>query len=116
MVYPSKRIKSFKNISTGVLGDFTCRCFLSSQEKKNEEVLHFNVAFFCRPLPEEALFYSRDDTHYLLCLYDVLRNELITKSNGTSDLLMKVYYQSTELCRKVSIEIRLKKYSAVYDD
>ncbi|KAK4540891.1 hypothetical protein LTR36_008833 [Oleoguttula mirabilis] len=34
-----------------------------------------------RPLPQELLDYARSDTHYLLYIFDNMRNELITKSN-----------------------------------
>lgn len=34
-----------------------------------------------RPLPEEMLFYARSDTHFLLYIYDNLRNELVEKSH-----------------------------------
>ncbi|KAI7300452.1 hypothetical protein KC340_g13364 [Hortaea werneckii] len=34
-----------------------------------------------RPLPQELFDYARSDTHYLLYIFDHLRNELITKSN-----------------------------------
>lgn len=37
-----------------------------------------------RPLPKEMLYYARSDTHYLLYIYDIMRNELLQKSN-TSD-------------------------------
>lgn len=33
------------------------------------------------PLPEEMFFYARADTHYLLYIYDNLRNELIDQSD-----------------------------------
>ncbi|CAF4275907.1 unnamed protein product, partial [Rotaria sordida] len=33
-----------------------------------------------RPLPEEYLRYAREDTHYLLYIYDLLRNRLIEKN------------------------------------
>ena len=32
-----------------------------------------------RPLPDEMLKYAREDTHYLLFIYDCLRKELIEK-------------------------------------
>ncbi|CCU75766.1 Exosome complex exonuclease [Blumeria hordei DH14] len=35
-----------------------------------------------RPLPEKMLFYARADTHFLLYIYDIMRNELIEKSTG----------------------------------
>lgn len=34
-----------------------------------------------RPLPQEMFFYARADTHFLLFIYDCMRNELIEKSN-----------------------------------
>ena len=34
-----------------------------------------------RPIPEEMFFYARADTHYLLYIYDHVRNELADKSN-----------------------------------
>jgi exosome complex exonuclease RRP6 len=33
-----------------------------------------------RPIPQEMLFYARSDTHFLLYIYDCMRNELIDKS------------------------------------
>ncbi|KAL1884109.1 hypothetical protein VTK73DRAFT_6778 [Phialemonium thermophilum] len=39
-----------------------------------------------RPLPEEMLYYARSDTHYLLYVYDMIRNELLDRSaSGESD-------------------------------
>uniref|UniRef100_A0A2K6QB54 Exosome complex component 10 n=1 Tax=Rhinopithecus roxellana TaxID=61622 RepID=A0A2K6QB54_RHIRO len=35
-----------------------------------------------RPLPEEMLSYARDDTHYLLYIYDKMRLELWERGNG----------------------------------
>ncbi|WP_374759170.1 hypothetical protein, partial [Salmonella enterica] len=35
----------------------------------------------CSPLPEEMLYYARSDTHYLLYIYDKVRNELVMKSD-----------------------------------
>jgi exosome complex exonuclease RRP6 len=34
-----------------------------------------------RPLPQEMFFYARSDTHFLLYIYDNMRNELIDRSN-----------------------------------
>lgn len=36
-----------------------------------------------RPLTEEMLYYARCDTHYLLYVYDILRNELVSRSDRT---------------------------------
>lgn len=35
-----------------------------------------------RPLPEVMLTYARQDTHYLLYVYDRLKNELLARGNG----------------------------------
>ncbi|KAH0543982.1 hypothetical protein FGG08_001749 [Glutinoglossum americanum] len=40
-----------------------------------------------RPLTEEMFKYARSDTHFLLYIYDNLRNELIDKSNPTNPYL-----------------------------
>ncbi|KAL8771777.1 MAG: hypothetical protein Q9209_002968 [Squamulea sp. 1 TL-2023] len=37
-----------------------------------------------RPLPEQMYDYARSDTHFLLYIYDNLRNELLTKSDPTN--------------------------------
>jgi exosome complex exonuclease RRP6 len=34
-----------------------------------------------RPLPDEMFYYARADTHYLLYIYDNMRNELVQKTN-----------------------------------
>ncbi|OIW26498.1 hypothetical protein CONLIGDRAFT_634766 [Coniochaeta ligniaria NRRL 30616] len=34
-----------------------------------------------RPLPDEMFYYARSDTHYLLYIYDMVRNELISKTD-----------------------------------
>jgi exosome complex exonuclease RRP6 len=36
---------------------------------------------FLRPLPEEMFYYARADTHFLLYIYDNMRNELIDRTN-----------------------------------
>ena len=54
-----------------------------------------------RPLPQELFDYARSDTHYLLYVYDNMRNELITKSdlkkpNHESDKIWDVLTKSSE--------------------
>lgn len=36
-----------------------------------------------RPIPEEMMFYARSDTHFLLFIYDSLRNALIARASRT---------------------------------
>jgi exosome complex exonuclease RRP6 len=38
------------------------------------------LGFKCRPLPEEMLTYARSDTHFLLYIYDNLRNALLDRA------------------------------------
>ncbi|CAF0798614.1 unnamed protein product [Rotaria sp. Silwood1] len=51
-----------------------------------------------RPLPEEYLRYAREDTHYLLYIYDLLRNRLIEKN---PQFLKTVYEKSKIICQKL---------------
>ncbi|KAF9936813.1 exosome nuclease subunit [Mortierella alpina] len=41
-----------------------------------------------RPLPKEMLSYARSDTHFLLYIYDRMRNTLLDKSNPTTHNLL----------------------------
>lgn len=61
-----------------------------------------------RPLPAELIAYARQDTHYLLYIYDSLRNELLDKANGKTNLLLNVYKASTDICMKRYIKVTLK--------
>ncbi|KAI2634623.1 ribonuclease H-like domain-containing protein [Xylaria nigripes] len=52
-----------------------------------------------RPLPEEMFYYARSDTHYLLYIYDNLRNELLSSSQSNTpshDLMFHVIDKSKE--------------------
>jgi exosome complex exonuclease RRP6 len=61
-----------------------------------------------RPLPEEMLTYARSDTHFLLYIYDCLRNELLDKSTTEGNLV--------RVCLQKSNEIALQKYDKdIYD-
>lgn len=54
-----------------------------------------------RPLPTEMVLYAREDTHYLLYIYERLRNELVAKGNEQNNLLESVYKRSKDICLKV---------------
>ncbi|CAF5216955.1 unnamed protein product, partial [Rotaria magnacalcarata] len=51
-----------------------------------------------RPFPEEYLRYAREDTHYLLYIYDLLRNNLLQKNR---QFLNIVYEKSKMICQKL---------------
>ncbi|EPZ35172.1 3'-5' exonuclease domain-containing protein [Rozella allomycis CSF55] len=55
-----------------------------------------------RPLPEEMVKYAREDTHYLLYIYDNMKNELIEKRKSETeyDPLHKVLSKSNDLTLK----------------
>ncbi|KAK8922605.1 Exosome complex exonuclease rrp6 [Metarhizium anisopliae] len=53
-----------------------------------------------RPIPEDMLYYARSDTHYLLYIYDNVRNELIEasdKSDPEKDYINQALERSREL-------------------
>ncbi|OAR00136.1 hypothetical protein LLEC1_06345 [Akanthomyces lecanii] len=53
-----------------------------------------------RPIPEEMLYYARSDTHYLLHIYDQVRNDLVSSSNRDvpeQDLIGRALQKSREL-------------------
>ncbi|KAF9425478.1 exosome nuclease subunit [Podila epigama] len=62
-----------------------------------------------RPLPEEMFKYARSDTHFLLYIYDRMRNALLDKSNPTTHNLLKATLQR-------SAETSLKRHEKeIYD-
>ncbi|XP_046576911.1 LOW QUALITY PROTEIN: exosome component 10-like [Haliotis rubra] len=54
-----------------------------------------------RPLPELMVKYARTDTHYLLYIYDKMKNELLQKGNEQKNLLYHVLSNSARICAKV---------------
>ncbi|EDV23854.1 uncharacterized protein TRIADDRAFT_27020, partial [Trichoplax adhaerens] len=50
-----------------------------------------------RPLPQEMVQYAREDTHYLLYIFDVLTNELMNASTSV-DLLKSNFDRSKKIC------------------
>ncbi|KAG5439945.1 hypothetical protein PCANB_000227 [Pneumocystis canis] len=54
-----------------------------------------------RPLPEEMLSYARSDTHFLLYIYDQLKNELLLKSTSSQNLLLSVLSASNNVALRV---------------
>eukprot|EP00731_Ephydatia_muelleri_P038543 Em0799g5a len=54
-----------------------------------------------RPLPEEMMKYAREDTHYLLYIYDRMRNELVRRSNKNLNLVHSVLERSRDVCLKL---------------
>ncbi|NXX91931.1 EXOSX protein, partial [Centropus bengalensis] len=57
-----------------------------------------------RPLPEEMIQYARDDTHYLLYIYDKLREVLWERGNEQPTQLQVVWQRSKDICLKKYIK------------
>lgn len=53
-----------------------------------------------RPLPEQLLKYAQQDTHFLLYIYDMITNDLLTLANEQTTLVKGVYHDSKILCMK----------------
>ena len=59
--------------------------------------LLFSLTIFS-PLTSEMVHYAREDTHYLLYIYERLTNELITQGNASGNLIRAVYTRSRDIC------------------
>jgi exosome complex exonuclease RRP6 len=64
-----------------------------------------------RPIPEEMLYYARSDTHYLLYIFDMLRNEIL---NSTSQVEPGKPLMDTIL--EKSKEVSLGRYETMLCD
>ncbi|XP_076359391.1 exosome complex component 10-like isoform X1 [Tachypleus tridentatus] len=53
-----------------------------------------------RPLPDDMIQYAREDTHYLLYIYDHMKRDLISKGNDQKNLLISVFQRSKTVCLK----------------
>lgn len=60
-----------------------------------------NADWRLRPLPMEMLKYAREDTHYLLYIYDQMKSMLLAASSNENDLLLEVYKRSSEICMQL---------------
>ncbi|NXR10673.1 EXOSX protein, partial [Semnornis frantzii] len=57
-----------------------------------------------RPLPAEMIRYARDDTHYLLYIYDKVREALWERGNEQPTQLQVVWQRSRDICLKKYIK------------
>lgn len=77
--------------------------FLLSTYVKFEADKRYQLADWrIRPLPKEMLYYARSDTHYLLFVYDIMRNELLQKSNpSTHNIMASVLRASADVSLRI---------------
>ncbi len=76
---------------------FLLKKFANVDAQKQYQMADWRV----RPLPQELFDYARSDTHYLLYIFDCMRNELIQRSNPSApdhegDKLWDVLQKSSE--------------------
>ncbi|KAI3523083.1 hypothetical protein L1887_01139 [Cichorium endivia] len=67
-----------------------------------------------RPLTNEMLRYAREDTHYLLYIYDLMKKRLLSSStdpNHPDALLVEVYQRSYNVCMQLYQKDILTEYS-----
>lgn len=104
-------------------GVYVVNLFDTSRAAKLMKFAHLSLAFlmkhYCnvesdksyqladwrdRPLPLPMLQYARADTHYLLYIYDRLRNDLLMKGGSNEavgrELVKAVYERGKEICLK----------------
>lgn len=104
-------------------GIYVVNLFDTSRAAKSMKFAHLSLAFlmkhYCnvdpdksyqladwreRPLPYPMLEYARADTHYLLYIYDRLRNDLLRKGGQNKsigvELLKNVYERGRDICLK----------------
>ncbi|KAG6642846.1 protein RRP6-like 2 isoform X1 [Carya illinoinensis] len=117
-------------------GIYICNLFDTGQASKvlklQRNSLEFLLDHFCgvsankeyqnaewrlRPLPEDMVRYAREDTHYLLHIYDLMRMELFSmpKENENFDApLVEVYKRSYDVCMQLYEKEVLTENSYLY--
>lgn len=63
-----------------------------------------NADWRLRPLPHEMLRYAREDTHYLLYIFDLMRIRLLSESTDSDNskmLVHEVYQRSYDICKQL---------------
>ncbi|KAL3426254.1 Exosome complex exonuclease rrp6 [Phlyctema vagabunda] len=58
---------------------FLLKKFIDFDADKKYQMADWRI----RPIPDEMFFYARADTHYLLYIFDNIRNELVSKSDAS---------------------------------
>lgn len=53
-----------------------------------------------RPLPPQLVAYARQDTHYLIYIYECMTNDILDMSNNQINVLRTIYQRSAEICKK----------------
>ncbi|KAI3443386.1 hypothetical protein Pfo_000051 [Paulownia fortunei] len=76
-----------------------------------------NADWRIRPLPHEMIKYAREDTHYLLYIYDLMRMRLLRSSadsESSDPPLIEVYKRSYDICTQLYEKELLTDTSYLY--
>ncbi|KZO96978.1 hypothetical protein CALVIDRAFT_563610 [Calocera viscosa TUFC12733] len=87
--YHASRTLSFPAFSLAFLLEFYC----NYKADKRFQLADWRI----RPLPQEMLDYARSDTHFLLYVYDQIRNDLLQRADGRPELVQKVFDLSKDV-------------------
>uniref|UniRef100_A0A8B9PI27 Exosome complex component 10 n=1 Tax=Apteryx owenii TaxID=8824 RepID=A0A8B9PI27_APTOW len=80
--------------------DYLLKLYCNVDADKQYQLADWRI----RPLPEEMIQYARDDTHYLLYIYDKVREALWERGNEQPTQLQIVWQRSRDICLKKYIK------------
>ncbi|XP_051895509.1 exosome component 10 [Pristis pectinata] len=76
--------------------DYLLKYYCDVQADKRYQLADWRL----RPLPDEMLRYAQEDTHYLLYIYDKMKNQLWEQGNERANLIQLVWQKSKDICLK----------------
>ncbi|XP_041062323.1 exosome component 10 [Carcharodon carcharias] len=76
--------------------DYLLKQYCDVQADKRYQLADWRI----RPLPNEMLHYAQEDTHYLLYIYDKMKNQLWEQGNEQANLVQMVCQKSRDICLK----------------
>ncbi|KAF5809087.1 putative ribonuclease D, HRDC-like superfamily, ribonuclease H-like superfamily [Helianthus annuus] len=89
-----------KGVKVGETLEYLVKRFCDVASNKEYQ----NADWRLRPLTGEMLRYAREDTHYLLYIYDLMKRKLLSSStypNCPEASLVEVYQRSYDLCMQL---------------
>lgn len=91
---------------------FSLAYLLKNYCKVNANKEYQKADWRIRPLPKDMIKYAREDTHYLLYIYDLMRKDLMQNAESINmdplDLIKSVFMKSKEICEKLYEKPSLK--------
>lgn len=85
----ASRVLEYPSYALSYLLKFYCGITADKQYQKAD--------WRIRPLPLPMFKYAREDTHYLLYIYDRMRNDAISRVNGSTELVQAILNRSRDL-------------------